>query len=247
MNNGIKPLNTLLDTLSYITLLTNVPTAAYDFTDKPSIKVCLANNGSTFVGFDSKEYKLTENDIVVKNRDKIICLAGILGDRNHGVNYSTTTAYIEFANFNFVNIRNTASKYNIRTDSAKRNSKKITNFSTMVAASMLQNYFSGIQYNIKIKAEKVTPIKIDIEKINELIGSKLSKQDIMSHLKGLGFKFKSNNMVVPPLYRNDVVTNPDLAEEVIKSIDVNGIDEEAIDISGVSEDKYTEYYFINKF
>jgi phenylalanyl-tRNA synthetase beta chain len=247
MNNGIKPLNTLLDTLSYITLLTNVPTAAYDFENAPSIKVCLADNNSTFVGFDSKEYKLTENDIVVKNKDKIICLGGILGDKNHGVSYSTTTAYIEFANFNFVNIRNTASKYNIRTDSAKRNSKKITNFSTMVAASMLQNYFSEIKYNIKIETEKFTPIKIDIEKINELIGSKLSKQDIMSHLKGLGFKFKSNNMVIPPLYRNDVVTNPDLAEEVIKSIDVNGIDEESIDISGMSEDKYTEYYFINKF
>jgi phenylalanyl-tRNA synthetase beta chain len=247
MNNGVKPLNTLLDTLSYITLLTNVPTAAYDLGDKPSIKVCLADSGSTFIGFDSKEYKLNENDIVVKDKDKIICLAGILGDKNHGVSYSTTTAYIEFANFNFVNIRNTSSKYNIRTDAARRNSKKITNFSTMVAASMIQNYFSNIQYNIKIKAEKITPIKIDVEKINELIGSKLSKQSIMSHLKGLGFKFKSNNMVIPPLYRNDVVTNSDLAEEVTKSIDVNEIEEQPIDISGMREYKYTEYYFISKF
>ncbi|GMO13513.1 MAG: phenylalanine--tRNA ligase subunit beta [Mycoplasmoidaceae bacterium] len=250
MNNRFKPLNNLLDNLSYITLLTNVPTAAYDIGDSNlSINVELAKKGEKFIGFNSKEYNLSANDIVVKNKKEIICLAGILGDKNHGVSNSTKTAYIELANFNFVNIRNTASKYNIMTDAAKRNSKAITKFSTLVAASMLQKFFSknNLKYNLNIKVEDIKPIKLDINKINEYIGSNQSANSIISHLNGLGFSAINNKTAVAsPRYRTDVTTNADLAEEVIKSMDVNVIPEETIDISGLSENKFTEYYFINR-
>jgi phenylalanyl-tRNA synthetase beta chain len=248
MNNGIKPLNNLLDTLSYITLLTNEATAAYDFKndENVAINVELANQNNTFVGFDSKEYKLSEKDIVVKNNDNIVCLAGILGDKNHGINGTTKTAYIEFANFNHTFIRNTSSKHNIRTDAARRNSKHVPKFSTLLAASMFYTYFPNAIYNVEITSEVPKAIEVNFNFINELMGTNYSQEDILKHLDGLGFISKDSNLIIPPLYRTDVLTNADVAEELIKSIDVNEIEEESIDISGVRENKYTEYYFIKK-
>ncbi|MDR2636517.1 MAG: phenylalanine--tRNA ligase subunit beta [Mycoplasmataceae bacterium] len=249
MNNGFKPLNNVLDDLNYITLLTNVPTAAYQLSeDDVHFSVDTAKDGDTFTGFDDKKYILNNNDIVVKNNDKIICLAGILGDRNHGINSNSKTIYIEMAGFNFVNIRNTASKHNIQTDSAKRNSKKNNNFLILLALSLLQNTFANnnLCYRLEIHEDEVSPILFDEKKINEILGTNFSKNDITKHLQSLGFKINGDK-ILPPPWRNDVSTNPDLAEEIIKTIDVNSIPSESIDTSGISETKYTEYYFINRF
>jgi phenylalanyl-tRNA synthetase beta chain len=248
MNNGMKPLNNILDKLNYITLLTNVPTAAYDINDNININVTSAKNGESFTGFDNKTYELNKNDIVVKNNNEIICLAGILGDKKHGINNDTKKLYIEMANFNFVNIRNTSSKYNIKTDSARRNSKLNNNFLVLTAASLLQTMFANnnLKYSLNIKEQPVKTIKFNAKKINELLGTNFTKTEIISHLELLGFNIEDNK-IIPPAYRNDVSTNPDLAEEVIKTIDVNDIEAQPIDTSGMTENKYTEYYFINRF
>jgi phenylalanyl-tRNA synthetase beta chain len=118
MNNKFKPLNNLLDELNYITLLTNVPTAAYDAKNISNISVTTAKSGETFTGFDTKTYNLNDKDIVIRNNSEVICLAAIMGDNKFGVNNDTKTAYIEIANFNHVNIRKTAQKFAIRTDAS---------------------------------------------------------------------------------------------------------------------------------
>jgi phenylalanyl-tRNA synthetase beta chain len=201
MNNGFKPLNNVLDDLNYITLLTNVPTAAYQLSeDDVHFSVDTAKDGDTFTGFDDKKYILNNNDIVVKNNDKIICLAGILGDRNHGINSNSKTIYIEMAGFNFVNIRNTASKHNIQTDSAKRNSKKNNNFLILLALSLLQNTFANnnLCYRLEIHEDEVSPILFDEKKINEILGTNFSKNDITKHLQSLGFKINGDKILPPP-------------------------------------------------
>ncbi|GHU53367.1 hypothetical protein FACS189496_4700 [Bacilli bacterium] len=143
MNNGIMPLNNLLDDLNYITLLTNNATAAYDGDKINDISVEKANNGDTFIGFDKKEYSLTNNDVVVKSNGKIICLAGILGENEYGINVNTKSAYIEIANFNYATIRKTAQRLAIQTPSARKNSKEITTYNTMVAAQLLTDKFQA--------------------------------------------------------------------------------------------------------
>jgi phenylalanyl-tRNA synthetase beta chain len=89
INNGIRPINLLLDCLNYITLLTNVPSAAYDAAFIESITVECANEGEKIIAFNDKEYQLTKSDIVVKTNGNIICLGGIIGAKDFGVTENT--------------------------------------------------------------------------------------------------------------------------------------------------------------
>jgi phenylalanyl-tRNA synthetase beta chain len=199
MNNGLKPLNSLLDSLNYITLLTNIPTAAYDAKYINEINVEYAKNDEKFIGFDEKQYSLTTNDIVIKSNNKIICLAGILGDNKYGITETTDDAYIEFANFNFVNIRKTAQKFSITTDAAKRNSKEITNYNTIIAAKIFEEkfkkYISGITYSIKCNNAKSA--KLDIKYMSQILGIKLNKKDVVENLISLGFKIDNEKVYFP--------------------------------------------------
>jgi phenylalanyl-tRNA synthetase beta chain len=98
MNNGYKPLNNILDLLNIITILTNTPTSAYDADKCKDFEAGFAKNGEKFLGFDGKEYKLTNKDAVVRSNGEIICLGGILGDAKYGINNETKNIYVEFAN-----------------------------------------------------------------------------------------------------------------------------------------------------
>jgi phenylalanyl-tRNA synthetase beta chain len=249
MNNGIKPLNNLLDTLNIITLLTNIPSAAYDASNISDIEVNFANKNENFSGFDGKEYKLDGKDIVVKTNNNIISIAGILGAKNFGTNKNSKDVYIEFANFNFVNLRNSANKYDIHTDAVRRNIHINTNYEILLAASLLQKYFAKnlIGYKLDVEIEKKKNIKINSKKINEIIGSNFKMNEIIEHLQKLGFGYNAQTKsVTPPLYRTDVTSIADISEEIIKSFDINKINEEPIKNSYSTINKHTEYYFIKK-
>jgi phenylalanyl-tRNA synthetase beta chain len=142
MNNHLKPLNTVLDQLNYITLLTNIPSAAYDSDKIKDIEINLAKKGETFTGFDQKKYSLTTDDIVIRSDGEIICLAGILGDNKYGVNEQTKNIIVELANFNYQMIRNTATKLNITTDAARRFSKINSTYCSRLAAQLCYQYFN---------------------------------------------------------------------------------------------------------
>jgi phenylalanyl-tRNA synthetase beta chain len=136
----MRPLNNLLDKLNYITLLTNVATAAYDADLIKNYFIELAKNNQTFIGFNNEQYTLSANDIVIKSNNNVICLGGIIGDNKYGVTAQTKNAIIEMANFDYVKIRSTATKFSLATDAAKRFSKPVAVFSTALAGQMLSTY-----------------------------------------------------------------------------------------------------------
>lgn len=247
MNNGIKPINDVLDRLNYITLLTNIPSAIYDANHVNDILVTNANNNEKFIGFDDVERTLDNNDIVIKCNDKILCLAGILGAKEYGVNNSSTNIFVEFGNFLYTSIRDSSIKHNIRTDAARRFSKPTTIFSTLLATQMLKDVFDSKQITwtkIKTNANKPNMIKPDYDLISTVIGEKYTPKQIKAKLESFGFGFKLNK-IIEPAWRNDVFASYDLAEELIKSFKVNEIEEVSIDYSNMkTNNKYTENFFI---
>jgi phenylalanyl-tRNA synthetase beta chain len=187
MNNGFKPINSVVDKLNYITLLTNVPSGAYDadkITDK-TISISLAKSQEKYLGFGNKEYSLDANDIVVRNNNEIICLAGILGCTKFGITNETKNIFIEFGNFNYKNIRNTNTKFDIFTDAAKRFSKKINIFSTLLSCQMIKDQFKGCDvkfpciYGIKVEERKVN---MDFNLMKTIIGFDLDKNEVIDNL-----------------------------------------------------------------
>ena len=74
--------------------------------------------------------------------------------------------------------------------------------------------FTGSDFN-----KKCLPIKID--KINKILGTKISKEQYISFLTKLGFEI--NDEIKVPSFRNDVVSQNDLSEEIARIIGYDDI------------------------
>jgi phenylalanyl-tRNA synthetase beta chain len=224
MNNGVKPINTTLDQLAYLTLLTNIPTAIYDANKIiPSFDVICAQNGEEIISFGSKLIKLTNNDVVVKSDNKIVSLAGVIGANDFGISNQTKDIYIEIANFNFTNIRNSSIRLDLQTDAAKRFSKPNAIYLNRLMISLIYSQFNGLQIShpvVKFKEQSKQEIQVDYGFINHFIGVNLSTDVIQQSLQYYGFQFDGNTCIVPS-HRLDLHSTQDLSEEILKFININ--------------------------
>jgi phenylalanyl-tRNA synthetase beta chain len=249
MNNGVKPLNSTLDKLAYVTLLTNISTAVYDVNKiGTNLNAILANENEEFVGFDKRTYRLNTNDIVIKSDNKIVGLAGILGSIEHGMSNTTKDICIEIANFNYVNIRTTSIRLDILTDAAKRFSKENAIYLNNLTLQLINEQFTGFQVSypiVNFKTQVKNKINVDYDFINKIIGVKLQPDIIQQNLKYYGFQFENNTCILP-LNRIDMTSTQDIAEEVVKFINVNDLPIVAIngEINTTQENK--DYELLSK-
>lgn len=233
-----------------ITLLTNVPLAIYDTDKLPStnISIQLPTKQYSFIGFNDKQYSITENDIIVMSNNEILSLAGIIGNKQYGVGKETTNITIEIANFDYVRIRETSLKLNIATSAAKSNSRNMSAYFLSLATSLIYHTFHDAQIS-KINGEVILsehePIQVDINYICSLLGLKLSVELLSEHLSRFGFNI-TNNICHVPIYRIDIVNNNDLAEEILKLININDIPYHNVLTEGLIAKNEKDEYLLEK-
>ena len=85
---GMKPISLLVDIGNYIAHNYGQPLHIYD-RDKISEKlsITLAQNGENFTGLNDKTYVLSDNDIIVRDKNAAQCIAGILGSNSSACSY----------------------------------------------------------------------------------------------------------------------------------------------------------------
>jgi phenylalanyl-tRNA synthetase beta chain len=250
INNGCKAVELIVDYFSFSSLLTNVPMAIYDTEKLPGeeINICLATKDNNFIGFNDKQYQIATNDIVVSANNKILSLAGILGNKEYGVDDKTKNITIEIANFSFINIRQTSSRLNINTAAAKSNSREISPYFIDLTTTLIYNILSNYEIsNVvgDVNLPSPTTIEIDAKFISSIIGMNITNQHLEQFLTRFGFVIK-NEICYVPLHRIDIKNNQDLAEELLKLININDITAAPI-IANVENDQTNiEYKLISK-
>ena len=75
-----------------------------------------AKDGEKFTTLDEIERELRFNVLCIKDGDKTIGLAGIMGGLNSEIKEDTTEVIFECANFDGTNIRVNSKKLNLRTE-----------------------------------------------------------------------------------------------------------------------------------
>jgi phenylalanyl-tRNA synthetase beta chain len=224
MNNGVIPINNIVDKFSYITLLTNIPMAIYD-ADKVdnNFSINLDSNNHRVLCFDNIERTTNSKDIVVLNKNEAISIAGCIGSKNFGIDNNTKSIYIEIANFNYLYIKDTSRRLNIATDASKRFSKPMSDYLFLLTLHFITQNFNTIEC-LKIHTTDVKQISFEIDwtYISSLLGMELKHDVVAKYLNYFGINITNNTCVVPK-YRLDIKTNQDLVEEIIKIFDINEI------------------------
>lgn len=229
MNEGIRPINNVVDVTNYVLLLFGQPQHAFDFDKLGSkeIKVRRAINGEKLVTLDEEERELTTENLVITNGEKAVALAGVMGGLDSEITENTTTVALETALFNSTLTRRTARNFGLSSESSKRFERGI-NVSTIeeasaFAAQMIAELSGGVVVSGEVVSndyhKEDVIVSITLDKINRSLGTDLSVSEVQGIFESLGFgsteEAEKFTVSVPPR-RWDISIEADLVEEVAR-------------------------------
>ena len=229
-NSGIRPVNNVVDVTNYVLLKYGQPLHSYDY-DQLSGKnfgVRHANEGEKFITLDGDEQTLKANDIVVTVDDQPVALAGTMGGEGTAVSDDTTTVALEAAIFDPVMVRKQARRLDLHSESSMRFERGINPATVETAlneaAEMIKELAGGtITAGIVTGSEALavdTPIKLSLAKINHVLGTSLTMEQVTDIFDRLAFAYTVDDddqlTVIAPARRWDISLAADLYEEIAR-------------------------------
>ena len=230
--NGVRPINNIVDITNYVMLEYGQPMHAFDYRYVSSGKIVVreAVDGETLTTLDGNIRNLKAGMLVIADDDKAIGLAGIMGGENSEIMDDTTMVVFESANFNGTSIRQTALALGMRTEASGKFEKNLDPMMTIPAVQracelvemlecgdVLDGTIDVINYVPEAKTLPLEP-----EKINRLLGTDISKEDMVKYLNLLEIPVENDTIQVPS-FRPDLNLMADVAEEVGRSYGYNEI------------------------
>lgn len=222
---GMRSINNIVDITNYVMLEMGQPMHAFDINSISGkhITVRRAENGEKITTLDETERVLDEKDLVIADEEKAVAIAGVMGGLNSEIEKDTQTVVFESAMFYGGNIRKTAKKVGLRTESSARYEKGLSSENTLRAINraveLVELLGAGEVVEGKIDVyptkQKINKIKLDVDKINTLLGTNISKQEMINILEKLDIKVE-NDMAIAPYFRMDLEFVADIAEEVAR-------------------------------
>ncbi len=230
--NGVRPINNIVDITNYVMLEYGQPMHAFDYRYVSSGKIVVreAEEGETLTTLDGNVRNLKAGMLVIADDERAIGLAGIMCGENSEIMDDTTTVVFESANFNGTSIRQTALSLGMRTDASGKFEKNIDPMTTVPAVEracelveMLGcgDVMDGIIDVLNYVPEART-VKLEPEKINNLLGTSISREDMVGYLNNLEIPVDGDDILVPS-FRPDLCHMADIAEEVGRSFGYNEI------------------------
>lgn len=234
---GITPKNNIVDITNYVLHELGQPLHAFDAHKIEGQKVIVKTmpKGTKFKTLDGIERELHEEDLMICDAVKPMCIAGVFGGEHSGVTEHTTSIFLESAYFNPISVRKSAKRHGLNTDASFRFERgvdpNITEYALKRAALLIQEVAGGYVTNnlVDFYPKKIedTPVHFSFANAEKLIGEEIPKDIIKSILMSLDIKI--NNVteaglgLMVPAYRNDVVREADVIEEVLRVYGYNNI------------------------
>ena len=231
-NSGVRPINNIVDITNYVMLEYGQPMHAFDFScvEGNHIIVRTAREGETIQTLDGNQRKLTPSMLCICDENRPVCVAGVMGGANSEIVGDTAMVLFESANFNGTSVHRTAAALNMRTDASSRYEKGLDPMNTLKAVERAcelvellgaGEVVEGVMDVIAKDSNPVT-VKLEPEKVNGLLGTDVSREEMVRILEALDFKVEGDTIHVPS-WRSDVEHYSDIAEEVARFYGYNNI------------------------
>ena len=224
---GIRPINNIVDVTNYVMTELSQPMHAYDIDtiEERKIVVERAANGEKFTTLDGVERELDDTVLLIKDGKKAVGIAGIMGGENSKINEGLNTVLLEAACFDGTNIRLSSKKIGLRTDASGKFEKGLHPETALLAmnraCTLIEEIGAG---EVACGVVDVYPVKegdreveFDLDACNRLLGTNISLEEAREYFDRLGIKINDGlKSVVVPYFRQDLLRNADLAEELAR-------------------------------
>ena len=229
---GVRPINNIVDITNYVMLEYGQPMHAFDYRYVKGGKIIVrrAADGEELTTLDGNVRKLTHNMLVIADDTRAVGLAGIMGGENSEIVDDTVDVVFESANFDGTCIRKAALALGMRTEASAKFEKGLDPLNTLPAVNraceLVELLGAGEVVDGVIDILNHVPqpriLKLEPDRINGLLGTDISEQEMVEILRKLGFTVEGDQVTVPS-WRGDVIGMADLAEEVARFHGYNNI------------------------
>ncbi|HEV3221522.1 MAG TPA: phenylalanine--tRNA ligase subunit beta [Puia sp.] len=232
---GIRPINNVVDITNFVLQETGQPLHAYDSKEIKGNKIIIKNlpSGTSFITLDEKERKLDAEDLMICDAEGPICIAGVFGGLNSGIENTSTDLFLESAWFNPSSIRRTSFRHGLRTEAATHFEKGMDISGTVNAlkraASLIREYAGG---KISSPVQDLYPepfpktqVLLKYHYLKKLSGKNYHSIAVKNILLALGFDILREGLddllIAVPFHKPDVHLPADLVEEIMR---IDGFD-----------------------
>lgn len=244
---GIRSINNVVDITNFVLLEIGQPMHAFDleYLGGKEIVVRRATDKEKIVTLDEKEFELNSDNLVICDSTKPVALAGIMGGLNSGIKDDTKNVVFESARFVRDNIRKSSRLLGQRTDASSRYEKGVDFYSVEIGMKRALNLIYTLncgkiasdEYDLTAEKIEEKVIKTTFSKVNEVLGISVDKNEIVNILEKLNFKVDTHDDVLTvtvPLFREDMESYPDIAEEIIREYGYDHIQSTLLKTSSIT-------------
>ncbi|HVF31521.1 MAG TPA: phenylalanine--tRNA ligase subunit beta [Acidimicrobiales bacterium] len=226
---GMRPINNVVDASNYVMLELGQPTHPYDLDRLPGrgLRVRRAAPGEVVVTLDGIERRLGDGDdcLICDAEDRPVGIAGIMGGASSEISDATSTVLLEAAFFTPMAVARTSKRIGLRTEASSRFERGVD----PAGIDRAVERFCELLGTGTVAADSVdaheglsprAPIRVRTERLNRLLGTDLTDEQIRAYLAPIGFESaragEGLHDVTPPTFRHDATLEVDVIEEVAR-------------------------------
>lgn len=236
---GVRSVNRIVDITQYVLHETGQPLHAFDADriEGKSVTVRRARKGEPFHSLDGRSLALDPEDLVIADSQGVLCLAGVMGGRDSGVNEQTRSLFLESALFHPSLVRRTSQRYGMRTDAALHFEKGLdpqrVYYALARASALLMEWAEAAPQAYVVKdlvPAEPRKLTLSMDYLHRLSGMPFSPKRVVEILRALGFELIADRSEEEsremewgiPSHKSDVQIPADLVEEVMR---MEGLDQ----------------------
>ena len=232
--SGVRAINNVVDITNYVMLEYGTPFHAFDL-NKLDGYLCIrrAKEGETIVTLDGVERNLTRDTVLIADRNKGVCIAGVFGGENSEIDDNTTAIALEAAYFPPASNRKNSHSVGYKSEACSRFERGVDIEAikpALMRAMQLMAELADAQIEgvVETGKNKLEPIEITLRynQLKRILGVEIAPERCINILENLGFKKLGGNEIaakflVPSFRAYDVTREIDLIEEIAR---INGYD-----------------------
>ena len=234
---GMRPISNIVDVTNYIMLGYGQPLHAFDLDTVRGGKIIVdcAADGEKFTTLDGQERFLTARDLTIRDTERAIAIAGVMGGLDTEITDKTARVLLECATFQPQSVRHTARRLGIPSESSYRYERGVDQglapFALNQAAALMASVGGGkvAVYSGTAKDEprpwKSEPTRFRMARCTKLLGQDMGSGFCLKTLEKLGCAVDTSNAdewtIAGPSHRPDLTREADMIEEIAR---VHGVD-----------------------
>lgn len=229
MYAGMRPINNIVDITNFVMLEYGQPIHAFDINQVKGGTIIVENAkpGESFTTLDETERTLKGSMLMIKDAERPIAVAGVMGGLNSEIEEDTKTIIVESANFDGDSVRRTAKELGLRTEASARFEKGIDPNLCADAADRVCRLIEMVgagkvckgRVDVYPSPQQAKTLDVRVDRINHVLGIDLSREEMVSMLESLEIRVEGEGNVMtvtPPSVRQDLLIEEDYVEEIAR-------------------------------